>query len=235
VKTQWCSRVFGVNWLAVFAHSRWGVGAVRGSGPSVCVAAETPELDFGVTPKRGNSQVASVTAGHGRTRQDAVAAEQRSSWFSIHPPLAPAKRPMGGRGSRRATVNCRVSLVVHDETFVPGLKSRLRLLFLASGMLGLPLVLGVNPARPSFALTKPRRSGRLCVAQPFRGLINSQQRGRFAIVTTLVLGGRSMGFGPCVHRVHAPRPQASRQRQLTGVVFSCAVGGWGLVVVRFEH
>jgi hypothetical protein len=137
---------------------------------------------------------------------------------------------MGGRGSRRATVNCRVSLVVHDETFVPGLKSRRRLLFLASGMLGLPLVLGVNPARPSFAHTKPRRSGRLCVAQPFRGLINSQQKGRFAIVTTLVLGGRSMGFGPCVHRVHAPRPQASRQRQLTGVVFSCAVGGWGLGV-----
>ncbi len=35
-----------------------------------------------------------------------------------------------------------------------------------------------------------------------------------------------------VHRVHAPPPQASRQRQLTGVVFCVrlGVGGWGLGV-----
>ncbi len=70
-------------------------------------------------------------------------------------------------------------------------------------MLGLHFVLGVILARPLFGHTTTRCRARLPVAQPFRGLMTTQQRRRLGIVSELVLGGRGMGCSLC-------RPPRSR-------------------------
>jgi hypothetical protein len=71
-----------------------------------------------------------------------------SNQWSVH-----SKHPLGGRGSRRAERSGQFSVVSGQPKCSPGI-----------------------PALRPFTHTKPRRTPRLPVAQPFRELITTQQR-----------------------------------------------------------
>jgi hypothetical protein len=107
------------------------------------------------------------------------------------------------------------------------------------------------PARPPFGPTKQQCDSPSPDAEPYHGLILTQQRnavasspswcsvvpGKFALggrgsrraasrwpsVTELVLGGRSMGFSPC-RPPRSSTAKASRQRKLTGAIVNLASG-----------